>query len=90
LQREQNGLTNPTLIVPENAYQHLVSTVSSEEKMAVIEGLVPDLSNDKPLILGPYASMRSTLQELSRRGFRVTPIHVRNLRVAFVQKGDGR
>jgi hypothetical protein len=90
LQREQKGLTNPGLVVPENAYQHLLSTASLHERMAVVESLVQDLSNDKPVILGPYVSMLSTLQELSRLGFRVTPIDLPNLRVAYVRKEGGR
>ena len=90
LQREQRGWINPRIIMPEDTYQELVSTESSEEHEKAFEKLVEDLNNNRPLIVGPYHVMTPTLEALSRRGFKVWPLRVRHLELAYVENGAPR
>jgi hypothetical protein len=90
LQREQQGWINPRIIMPEKTYQELVSSEPSEEREKAFEKLVEDLTNHRPLIVGPYHVMTPTLEALSRRGFKVWPLRVRHLELAYVENGARR
>ena len=86
LERQQKGIAVPARIMLDKSYESLVATIPSEEKANTLNELIDDLTNDRPLILGPSRSMIPTLKELSRRGFLVQPIRVGQVSLAYVVK----
>jgi hypothetical protein len=86
LRQQQHGMPVPGTILSAEQYEPLIRGAPSEERTRVIEGLIQDLTTNKPLILGPYEKMLPTLEELSHQGFTVQLMRVGERNVAVVVK----